>query len=319
MHSVDPVVSSSNIPTIPLTVAQAMNPSPRPPSPTARAATQRAHRRDNPNQLTSRDAQVLLMGASTKDKPNGGQTSERPRIESFFTSETASTASQEPATLVTKKPSMSKSSAPPRPSREIRRKFSTGSQSADVSYRVLFCVWCSSYRSLEHRRRRCLGRVGQLALAREPEDHGRVRLPMYRACAAPSGRRHQGQARLSASTRQRVPNKSHRRSPRRPLPSFRLPPGQRREDGYCQYQRHQARQAREDRPTHTRHARMGGQAESHCPLTRVASHRGRLGVHGRAHPVLRHLSCSPSRYTSDIYMFIRCRDLGRFSLTLPHG
>lgn len=134
MPSVDPVVSSSNIPTIPLTVAQAMNPSPRPPSPTARAATQRAHRRDNPNQLTSRDAQVLLMGASTKDKPNGGQTSERPRIESFFTSETASTASQEPATLVTKKPSMSKASAPPRPSREIRRKFSTGSQAADVSH-----------------------------------------------------------------------------------------------------------------------------------------------------------------------------------------
>lgn len=54
------MVSSCNIPTIPLTVAQAMNPAPRPPSPTARAATQKALRRDNPDQLSSRDAEILM-------------------------------------------------------------------------------------------------------------------------------------------------------------------------------------------------------------------------------------------------------------------
>jgi hypothetical protein len=60
------VVSSCNIPTIPLTVAQAMNPAPRPPSPTARAATQKALRRDNPDQLSSRDAEILMGLSSNK-------------------------------------------------------------------------------------------------------------------------------------------------------------------------------------------------------------------------------------------------------------
>ncbi|KZT37537.1 hypothetical protein SISSUDRAFT_1034075 [Sistotremastrum suecicum HHB10207 ss-3] len=55
-----PVISSCNIPTIPLTVAQAMNPAPRPPSPGARDATQKANRRENPNQLSSRDARILM-------------------------------------------------------------------------------------------------------------------------------------------------------------------------------------------------------------------------------------------------------------------
>jgi hypothetical protein len=56
----EPVMSSVNIPTIPLQVAQAMSPAPRPPSPTQRDATQRALRRENPNQLSSRDAQILM-------------------------------------------------------------------------------------------------------------------------------------------------------------------------------------------------------------------------------------------------------------------
>lgn len=55
-----PVVSSCNIPTIPLDEAQAMSPAPRPPSPTQRDATQRASRRENVNQLTPRDASVLM-------------------------------------------------------------------------------------------------------------------------------------------------------------------------------------------------------------------------------------------------------------------
>lgn len=54
-----PVVSSCNIPTIPLTVAQAMNPAPRPPSPKAIAAAQKARQADNSG-LSSRDAKVLM-------------------------------------------------------------------------------------------------------------------------------------------------------------------------------------------------------------------------------------------------------------------
>jgi hypothetical protein len=53
-------MSSVNIPTIPLYIAQAMSPAPRPPSPTQRDATQRALRRENPNQLSTRDARILM-------------------------------------------------------------------------------------------------------------------------------------------------------------------------------------------------------------------------------------------------------------------
>ncbi|KAG6868912.1 hypothetical protein C0993_007686 [Termitomyces sp. T159_Od127] len=62
-----PVISSCNIPTIPLMVAQAMNPAPRPPSPGARAATQKALRRENTNQLSTRDARVLMGLPSTDE------------------------------------------------------------------------------------------------------------------------------------------------------------------------------------------------------------------------------------------------------------
>ena len=77
-----PVISSVNIPTIPLSVAQAMNPAPRPPSPTARAATQKALRRENTNQLSTRDAQVLMGGVPSTEG------SERTRLDSVFSSET---------------------------------------------------------------------------------------------------------------------------------------------------------------------------------------------------------------------------------------
>lgn len=55
-----PVVSSCNIPTIPLSVAQTMNPAPRPPSPGAVAAAQRASRAADASGLSSRDAKVLM-------------------------------------------------------------------------------------------------------------------------------------------------------------------------------------------------------------------------------------------------------------------
>lgn len=121
-------MSSCNIPTIPLTVAQAMNPAPRPPSPTARDATQKALRRENPHQLSSRDAQVLLMGM-----PNKNQGGERARLESFFTDDTVST--NEPDSPVARKAASPR--APPRPSRELRRA-STATQQGPSDYVGLF-------------------------------------------------------------------------------------------------------------------------------------------------------------------------------------
>ncbi|TFK46951.1 hypothetical protein OE88DRAFT_1738995 [Heliocybe sulcata] len=118
-----PVVSSCNVPTIPLTVAQAMNPAPRPPSPGQRAATQKALRRENPNQLSSRDARIL-MGLPS---PSGaeGKEPERARLDSVFNGENASLNGAEPHTP--KGPS-SKGSVPPRPSREMRRQSTAPSE-----------------------------------------------------------------------------------------------------------------------------------------------------------------------------------------------
>ena len=58
-----------------------MNPAPRPPSPSARDATQKALRRENPNQLSSRDARVL-MGLPAP--PTELRDYERLRLEAFF-------------------------------------------------------------------------------------------------------------------------------------------------------------------------------------------------------------------------------------------
>ncbi|KAG8738831.1 polar growth protein [Ceratobasidium sp. 414] len=78
----DPVRSSCNIPTIPLAIAQQMNPAPRPPSPSERAAAQRAARRDNPNQLSSRDARILM--GLPEDGPAPRDPVEQHRMNSFF-------------------------------------------------------------------------------------------------------------------------------------------------------------------------------------------------------------------------------------------
>ena len=53
-----PVVSSYNNQTVSLEEAQRMRP--RPPSPTSRARTQREYGRENTNQLTQKDAEVLM-------------------------------------------------------------------------------------------------------------------------------------------------------------------------------------------------------------------------------------------------------------------
>lgn len=87
-----------------------MNPAPRPPSPSQRAATQKALRRENPNQLSTRDARVLMGLPSTQ---NGD---ERQR-DDYFSYNSGPNEQTGPSQEVTQQPVQS----PPRPTREARR------------------------------------------------------------------------------------------------------------------------------------------------------------------------------------------------------
>jgi len=126
-----------NIPTIPLLVAQAMNPAPRPPSPTQRAATQKAMRRENPNQLSSRDARVL-MGAS------GEEGKERAKLDTVFTESTVDSSSSIAPTTPRSSSTPKFSSAPPRPSREQRRN-SEASVAADYPVDDNLIQWANGH------------------------------------------------------------------------------------------------------------------------------------------------------------------------------
>lgn len=112
-----------------------MNPAPRPPSPTARDATQKALRRENPEQLSSRDARVL-MGIHEGDAKD-----ERTRLDSLFSNEAMAAKEANgnpPLTPVAAK----RGAAPPRPSREMRR---ASSQRTTVCPFSPFCVNRLSY------------------------------------------------------------------------------------------------------------------------------------------------------------------------------
>ncbi|KAH8096600.1 hypothetical protein BXZ70DRAFT_945297 [Cristinia sonorae] len=171
-----PVVSSSNIPTIPLTVAQAMNPAPRPPSPTAREATQRAHRRENPNQLSSRDAQILMSLPHAHKSNGNGHGGERARIDSFFNNDSGSTGGQ-------KSP---KAAAPPRPSRETRRVSSSQGDFAPVDLALI--EWANSHLPESLQMDPAEPTCGGLALLRLAEDiKGRQSSPPVPDSAFPSG------------------------------------------------------------------------------------------------------------------------------------
>ncbi|OAX43377.1 hypothetical protein K503DRAFT_862346 [Rhizopogon vinicolor AM-OR11-026] len=175
-----PVISSVNIPTIPLTVAQAMNPAPRPPSPTARDATQKALRRENPNQLSSRDARVL-MGLPP---PDGGdpQDSERPRSDSFFTHHPVS---GQPEVLSSTVPITHE--APPRPAREVRPSASAASalKASDAS----LIEWANSHLPISLRTSDPTGQLySGLALLRLAEAIvGKSTSPPVPDSAFPSG------------------------------------------------------------------------------------------------------------------------------------
>jgi hypothetical protein len=139
-----PVVSSVNIPTIPLSVAQTMNPAPRPPSPSQRDATQRALRRENTTQLSTRDAKILQGIPSTEDgllqaqlPPPTSSSAARPLPSGFRN------AAQDPATPRSPAP------PPPRPTREMRRESSSASTMSQVDPGLI--EWANSYlpRSLQ--------------------------------------------------------------------------------------------------------------------------------------------------------------------------
>lgn len=197
----DLVVSSCNIPTIPLAVAQAMNPAPRPPSPGARAATQKAMRPENPNQLTQRDAQVLLMGVAAKEK--GG--TDRARLDSFFTtstSDTRSTTSAEPSTPR----AASASKVPPRPSREMRRLNSlTESTVRTCSISVPGGSLADTHLLTDVLRRRGPHRLGERTSAEEPPGVRSGGAALWWPRFAPARRGHQGQAGEPARARFCVP------------------------------------------------------------------------------------------------------------------
>ncbi|KAG8889639.1 polar growth protein [Tulasnella sp. 332] len=117
-----PVVSSCNIPTIPLTVAQAMNPAPRPPSPSARDATQRMMKRENVNQLSSRDALVLMGMAGEPDS------TDKARLDTFFKERADANG-------------LGGALPPPRPSREMRKVPSFNSDNENSAADIELITW----------------------------------------------------------------------------------------------------------------------------------------------------------------------------------
>ena len=125
----EPVVSSCNIPTIPLVAAQAMDPAPRPPSPSAREAIQRALRRENTERLSKRD--TLILGLSATDVKD-----ERARLNSFLSHAAIMEGESNP--------SSPKASAPPRPSRQLRR-MNSGRSVVCFLVKEVYCFFSLSF------------------------------------------------------------------------------------------------------------------------------------------------------------------------------
>jgi hypothetical protein len=138
------VVSSVNIPTIPLAVAQTMNPAPRPPSPGARDATQRALRRENTSQLSTRDAKILMGIPSADDGALQPQAIPQPGATRSIPSGFRNPPHEDPTT-----PRTPAAPPPPRPSRENRRMSSTASAASALDPTLV--EWANSHlpRSLQ--------------------------------------------------------------------------------------------------------------------------------------------------------------------------
>ncbi len=109
--------SSADFPVIPLETARAM--SPRPPSPTTAAATQRAVRRENPNQLFTRSATTLTKMQSMSSFH--GQKSKTSSPSRARTINSGGLTTKNVLPLSPKSPN-AKAKAPVRPPRDARRK-----------------------------------------------------------------------------------------------------------------------------------------------------------------------------------------------------
>ncbi|PFH47127.1 hypothetical protein AMATHDRAFT_50532 [Amanita thiersii Skay4041] len=142
-----PVISSCNIPTIPLTVAQAMNPAPRPPSPSARAATQKAHRSKDLENLGVRDinevsdhATLVLMGLRPQ---TGNRDSEK--VDAIFPGKNRSNGLKEGDDELSSSQTPRASTisvVPPRPTREARRH---NARSPSVQLEPAVIEWANSH------------------------------------------------------------------------------------------------------------------------------------------------------------------------------
>ncbi|KAF8632449.1 hypothetical protein AX15_001885 [Amanita polypyramis BW_CC] len=126
-----PVISSCNIPTIPLTVAQAMNPAPRPPSPSARAATQKAHRSKDLESLGVRDlnevpdhATLVLMGLQPQN--DSSEEARADTLSSKTDKDEGKGKEDDWGSITTPKAAKSFSAPPPRPAREAKRQSTRG-------------------------------------------------------------------------------------------------------------------------------------------------------------------------------------------------
>lgn len=95
-----------------------MSPAPRPPSPTARAAAQKAHRQENPHQLTSRDVRVLMGLPGSEGAAGNGESAQ---LDQFLDNRLPQDDYRARTNFGPVSPKTPRNAAPPpRPSREMR-------------------------------------------------------------------------------------------------------------------------------------------------------------------------------------------------------
>ncbi|KAK4699662.1 hypothetical protein P7C70_g6597, partial [Phenoliferia sp. Uapishka_3] len=132
------VVSSCNVKTMPLIVAQSMTPRPRPPSPSTRARVQKERYNGSPNTLTPKDAMILmefsgspLLGQSTS--PNMSRRESAAVLNGSAYAEPATpSASDVFRTLTVEPPLMGVSSSRASTQMEPIARMTTPSRSADL-------------------------------------------------------------------------------------------------------------------------------------------------------------------------------------------
>ena len=195
-YFIEPVVSSCNISTIPMSVARAMDPVPRPPSPSARETIQRSLRRRNTNDPSSRDTRVLLGLSSNKGD-------DQALSDSF--------AEQWQECIWLQKQTSPQKSVLHRPSLpELGRVSSTRSTVSAFAHSFALRSETFPYTG-QSSRTECVGTVGQLSPPPVPPSPRPQRLPLQRPCPPAPRRVHQAPPKFPPSPRQCLPNSPQRR------------------------------------------------------------------------------------------------------------